>query len=122
MKPASRISPLLCLCMACMLVLTRVRADDKPPAAPAPGQSVNKELAPITVPAQRNPLDRSDKHLHALQKSLPGTGKKPKKGFSDWYAKHDDPNKMSASRKQMVQNMNGKDQSNLPSDLQLQRP
>jgi hypothetical protein len=121
MKPAHGTSPLACLCLLVLSGVLPAWAGDQPPTA-APNKSVSKQLAPITVPGQRNPLDRSDKRLRAHKKSLPGTDRSSKKGFARWYAEHRDPNKMSAADKRMTQNMIGKDQPYRPSELELQRP
>jgi hypothetical protein len=119
MKPAHRISPLAWLCLLVLSGIMPAWAGDKPAT---PDQNISKQLAPITVPGQRNPLDRSDKRRQALKKSLPGTKHSPKKGFSDWYAAHSDPNKMSAGQKRMTQNMIGKDAPYRPAETELQRP
>ena len=113
--------PLLrCICAATLICAAAAMAQDKPAADKA--KPADTSLGAVTIEHKRNPLDQSDKHLHALQKSLPGTRKGSKKNSPGWYAQHSDPNKMSASQKQMTQNMIGKDQPYRPAETELQRP
>jgi hypothetical protein len=104
MSTAAPPFPLLLCAVLALAAAAPAAAKGPAPAQPA---AQPQDLPGVTVQGQHNPLNRSDRHLRQLKKSLPELGGKAAPTAadraSDYLRRHADPEAATGEQKRMME-------------------